>query len=182
MTTGALLTGGAIVGLQAFLSGCKPTAAVADELFTPEDVAFLDEVSDTIYPATGSTPGAKEAGVGEFMKTIVTDCYKESDQGIFKAGMTDIRDRCKAGFGKSFMEISPDQRLELLTAIDGEARAHSESNTDGPEHYFNMMKQLTDWGYFTSQRGATEALRYVEIPGYYQGCIPYTEGERAWAL
>jgi hypothetical protein len=44
-----------------------------------------------------------------------------------------------------------------------------------------MMKQLTVWGYFTSEAGATKALRYVPVPGRYEGCIPYTKGEKAWA-
>jgi len=50
-----------------------------------------------------------------------------------------------------------------------------------PAHYFTMMKQLTLLGYFTSKPGATEALRYVPVPGRYEGCIPYTKGEKAWA-
>ena len=29
--------------------------------------------------------------------------------------------------------------------------------------------------------GATQALRYVAVPGKYEGCIPYKKGDRAWA-
>jgi hypothetical protein len=42
------------------------------------------------------------------------------------------------------------------------------------------MKDLTLWGYFTSEIGATQALRFVEIPGRYEGCIPFAKGDRAW--
>ena len=45
-----------------------------------------------------------------------------------------------------------------------------------------MIKQMTVWGYFSSEVGATQALRYVPVPGRFEGCIPYNEGEKAWAL
>jgi hypothetical protein len=50
-----------------------------------------------------------------------------------------------------------------------------------PAHYFRMMKELALLGYFTSEIGCTQALRYVESPGRFDPCIPYTAGEPAWA-
>ena len=44
-----------------------------------------------------------------------------------------------------------------------------------------MMKELSLLGYFTSEIGATQALRYVESPGRYDPCIPYKPGEKEWA-
>ena len=71
----AILLGGTIVGGEMFLSGCKPGARKAAGIpMTQDDVAFLDEVAETIIPATG-TPGAKAAKVGQFMNTMVTDCF-----------------------------------------------------------------------------------------------------------
>jgi hypothetical protein len=43
------------------------------------------------------------------------------------------------------------------------------------------MKQLTLLGYFTSEPGATKALRYNPVPGKFEGCIPYKKGDKAWA-
>jgi Gluconate 2-dehydrogenase subunit 3 len=51
-----------------------------------------------------------------------------------------------------------------------------------PPHYFTMMKQLTIWGYFTSEVGMTQALRYLETPGKFDGAYPYKKGDKAWAL
>jgi hypothetical protein len=44
-----------------------------------------------------------------------------------------------------------------------------------------MIKELSLLGYFTSELGATEALRYNPIPGRYEGDIPYKKGDRVWA-
>ena len=52
---------------------------------------------------------------------------------------------------------------------------------DTPTHYFRMMKELALLGYFTSEIGATQALRYVESPGRYDPCVPYKAGEKSWA-
>ena len=76
----AVLTGGAVVGAEAFLTGCKNTETTSNALaFSEADIPYLDEVAETILPAT-STPGAKAAKVGQFMTVIVNDCYEESDQ------------------------------------------------------------------------------------------------------
>jgi hypothetical protein len=44
-----------------------------------------------------------------------------------------------------------------------------------------MMKQLTLFGFFTSKEGATQALRYIAVPGHYDGAYPYKKGDKAWA-
>jgi hypothetical protein len=44
-----------------------------------------------------------------------------------------------------------------------------------------MMKELTMLGYFTSEIGMTQAQRYIESPGRFDPCVPYTAGEKSWA-
>jgi len=179
----ALLLGGTIIGAEAFLSGCKSDKKIgaAGLNFSQDDIAFLDEVGETIIPAT-TTPGAKEAKIGEFMKTIVTDCYEEKDQKIFTEGMTKLEEASKKKNGKSFLESSPQERHDLLVELDKEQKDYTgKKKPEDPAHYFRMMKELTLWGYFTSEVGATKALRYVAVPGRYEGCVPYKKGDKAWA-
>ena len=47
-------------------------------------------------------------------------------------------------------------------------------------HYFTMIKQLVIFGFFTSKVGATEVLKYVAVPGRYDGDLAYTPGTPAW--
>lgn len=178
----ALLFGGSIIGAEAFLSGCKTATKYGASMnFTPDDIAYLNEIAETILPAT-NTPGAKEAKVGEFMTVMVKDCYEEKDQKIFMEGMGKLDEACQKKNSKSFMESSPAERHDFLVALDKEAKDYQKSKkADDPSHYFTMMKQLTLTGYFTSEPGATKALRYVAVPGRYEGCIPYKKGDKAWA-
>jgi hypothetical protein len=181
----SLLLGGTILGAEAFLSGCtNPTEQKLGGMgtnFSNADIAFLDEVAETILPKT-DTPGAKDAQVGAFMATIVKDCYKQSDQKVFLDGMQQLDDASKKKNGKSFLDATQEQRHDLLVDLDKEAKAYAATKKkDDPQHYFRMMKELTLWGYFTSEPGATKALRYVAVPGKFEGCIDYKKGEKAWA-
>jgi hypothetical protein len=180
----ALLMGGTVVGGTVFLEGCKTAdkkVAVALPL-TAGQIAFLDEVAETIIPAT-NTPGAKAAKVGEFMHVMVTDAYTENDQTIFIEGLSKLDDASDKKFKAEFMKLSPEQRKELLNEIDKEAKDYaSKKKKEDPNHYFTLMKQLTLLGYFSSEVGATQALRYVPVPGKYEGCIDYKKGDKAWAI
>lgn len=182
----ALILGGTVVGAGVFLEGCKPGAdkkadAASDGLFAADDITYLDEIAETIIPTT-NTPGAKAAKVGAFMTVMVNDCYDENDQKTFKEGMKLLNDASQKKFSKSFMEADANQRKELLTEIDKEAKDYTKNKKDNdPKHYFRMMKELTLLGYFTSEIGATQALRYLPVPGKYDGSFPYKKGDRAWA-
>lgn len=179
-----LIFGGTVIGAEAFLSGCtkRSEESVSFLDFSSERIGFLDEVGETILPATAASPGAKEAKIGEFMKAIVTDCYEEKDQHVFADGIGKLNEASQKKYDNDFVKLSPTEKHDLLVEIDKEAKDYSESKKEeDPTHYFTMMKQLTLWGYFTSEVGSKNALRYEPLPGRYEGCIPYTKGDKAWA-
>ena len=195
----ALIMGGAVIGAEFFISGCKSTSTQVSDLFGPDHVAFLNEVADTILPTT-SSPGAKAANVGQFMAVMVRDCYTRADQKTFLEGIKKLNDAGQKQFSGKFMDLTDQQRIDLLVALDKEQKdftTHRNKQLDAdklkhtgdtkykalelPHHYFRMMKELTLLGYFTSEIGATKALRYIAIPGRYDGCVPYKKGDKAWA-
>ena len=184
----ALLTGGLVIGGELFLSGCKTTAK-ADAGFSAASISLLDEVGETIIPAT-ATPGAKAAQVGEFMKIFVTDCYTAEEQAAFTKGILQLEEASDKMHKKSFMDCDANQRKDVLISLEKEAKAFNEKGkaaNEGkkenklPLHYYTMMKQLTLFGFFTSKTGATETLRHIQVPGKYDGAYPYKKGDKAWA-
>ncbi|MFM7856708.1 MAG: gluconate 2-dehydrogenase subunit 3 family protein, partial [Flammeovirgaceae bacterium] len=132
----------------------------------------LNEIAETIMPTTLDSPGAKAANIGEFMQTMVIDCYNQEEQNIFVSGIRDIKSKSKSTFERDFSSLSEKEKSTLLSAINQKA---------GDDHYFSMIKQLVVLGYFSSKIGVTQALRYEPIPGRYEGCVPYQPGEKAWA-
>jgi hypothetical protein len=224
----ALLGGVAFIGgnrlLAAMENASRPAEGPVGE-FTAADIAFLDEIAETILPET-KTPGAKAAKAGAFMALMVTDSYWPAEQKVFREGMRKVDEAMKKAKDVSFMEATPAQRLALLTALDREqlrvmdARDAAERREKGlaprpaaasvpttdqklpvdpnenlpvsgvtapgempkkAAHYFRMMKELAMLGYFTSEIGYTKVMRYAEVPGRFDPCLPYTPGEPAWA-
>ena len=94
--------------------------------FTAADVAFLNEVAETMLPAT-STPGAKAAKVGPFMALMVNDTYYPADQKIFRDGMRTLDEECRKANGVAFMKATPRQRLTLLERLDREQKSYMDA-------------------------------------------------------
>lgn len=181
VSTMAVILGGSMVGSQLFLTGCKQTEKKSVTDFTSDEIALLDEIGETIIPTT-NTPGAKAAQIGAFMKIMVTDCYDEAAQKVFVDGISKLQAASDKKFGNDFMSLDANQKKELLIELDKEQREYQKNKKEGESnHYFKMMKDLTLQGYFTSEIGATKALRYEAVPGKYEGCIPYKKGDRGWA-
>lgn len=175
-----LLMGGAMIGSQILLRGESLAAGKTIAGFTEADRALLDEIGETIMPAT-EIPGAKAVHIGAFMTMMVTDCYSEKQHAAFKEGLVRINQACQTKLGKSFLDSTPVERTGLANALDAEQRAyHSTKTRDDPPHYFKMMKELTILGYFSSEIGCTQAVRYIEVPGAFHGDVPYKKGDRAW--
>ncbi len=182
LTRVAWIMGGAVVGANLFLEGCtRPATGTVENLFEPGTIDFIGDVADAILPPT-SSPGAKEAGVGSFIPVMVKDCYTPEDQQVFMDGLKEIDQTSENQFGKKFQELSAEERLTVVNGLDREAKEYHRNKTDEqPNHYFNLFKQLTLLGFFSSELGATKALRYVQIPGRFDGDIPYKKGDKAWA-
>ena len=176
------ILGGTIIGAGVFLeTGCKSGTKHAKDFFDAETIALLNEMGETILPQT-STPGAKEARVGEFMAIMVKDCYTEKDQGIFRQGLKRLEKRCKDETGKTFIDCTHEERTAFFIRMDTLQQAYMKAKTpEQPSHYFRMIKELTLLGFFTSEVGSTKAMRYIESPGKYDGDVPYKKGDKAWA-
>ena len=166
--------------LTACSSNESRSAEVARTPFTPEDVAWLDEVAETILPET-ETPGAKAAEVGAFIALMVTDTYSPEEHQEFRAGVEGIEATFRDRFGVGVVEATPEQRHELLAELDQEQwQMRQEQDGDEPDHPFVSLKWLTLLGYFTSEIGYTQAMRYRETPGRYDPCVDY-DGGPSWA-
>ncbi|MDX2248943.1 MAG: gluconate 2-dehydrogenase subunit 3 family protein [Bacteroidia bacterium] len=184
ISTVALIMGGTVVGAQAFLTGCMPGEPHYEGLLTPNNYErLMDEIAETILPETETSPGAKAAKTGRFMNVIVTECYDEKEQKIFLDGIIRLEETVNRLYGKTFRKLSPEQRHEFLLTLESEIKDYDSKKGPGdPEsHYYKMMKQLSLLGFLTSEIGSTKAMRHVAVPGRFDPCIPYAEGEKAFS-
>ncbi len=198
----AMIIGGSVIGANLFLEGCtRPASKDVAGLFEVDSTELLGDLAEAILPKT-STPGAKEAGVGEFIPVMIRDCYDPVDQKAFVEGLAGVDKRAQEEFNKPFQELSKEEQLQFVHSWDKEAKEYQKERGDKqralneeaeksgkkkedveqlPNHFFHMLKQLTLTGFFTSEVGMTQALRFVKIPGRYDGNYPYKKGDRAFA-
>jgi len=178
----AILMGGTISAsaMLGVFDGCKadPTIGWPPKFCTTEEGQLLEAIAGRIIPRT-DTPGAVDAGVPAFIDTMMAEFYQEKEKTAFREGLKTVEADAQSAYGKSFTTLTPEQQDELLTKYDKEAFA--ENNKEDEPHFFRTIKELTILGFFTSEPGATEVLKYDPVPGDYKGCIPYSEVGRTWA-
>lgn len=176
----ALLLGGAISAptIAALMSGCNldgNSSKGASAYLTSDLESLLNELVDIILPKT-ATPSATEVGVPGFIHTIMTECTTQADRGAFVVGLKQLD-----ADAKGFSGLSADEKQAFLKKLDVDARAAADKATPSQASW-RKLKELTVVGYFTSEVGASEVLEYVAIPGKWEPCIPFKEGQRAYAV
>ena len=123
---------------------------------------------EAILPAS-DTPGATAAGVDRFIDTMLADWYPARERDAVLAGLRSLDAHSREGHGREFAEIPAEDQAALLSTLDEEAQ----SSQKGQAHWFAQLKELTIWGYFTSEIVVTQVLRESPLgPGRYEGCVP----------
>lgn len=198
------------MGGTAFLSGCKSKTGVS-MIFTDADILLLNEIADTILPTTKSPGAkAAKVGqfmtvmVNDCYEALdqkifheglvkINEASKDKNGKLFIEStpqqrhdlLVDLDKKVKdynQKINKYVNSLTPDQRTQMkiqqnFTGSDPLAN----KNRENPDYYFRMMKELTLLGYFTSEIGCTQAMRYVETPGRFNGDLPYKKGDKAFA-
>lgn len=176
----ALAVGVASTGwAERALAAAAPAPALTwtPTALTVEQARLIDVVAELIIPAT-DTPGAREAGVPRFIDRAVGDFYEKKQVDQLLGGLARMDADARAAHGDVFVALTPEQQVALLTAYDQEAGA---AQGQGQSHFFPALEDMVTVGYFTSEPGATVALKYEPVPGAYHGCVPLSEIGRAWA-
>ncbi|HEX6057957.1 MAG TPA: gluconate 2-dehydrogenase subunit 3 family protein, partial [Gemmatimonadaceae bacterium] len=105
------------------------------------------------------------------------DCYDEEAQQRVVRGLAELTAISRARAGGEFAQAPRAGREALLRDIDAEAQR---AGPDEP-HWFATVRELAERAYFSSEIGTTQALRWVETPGRWEGCVPLRRGQPAWA-
>jgi hypothetical protein len=136
------------------------------------------DIAERIIPAT-DTPGAAAARVNEFIDVMLADWYDEADRVRFLGGLVQIDARSRARRGVPFNDLPAAEQSALLDELDAELQALRDAGLATHGHFFQQMKWLTVHGYYTSDVGVHQELRWVAIPGGYDPCrafVPRTVG------
>lgn len=125
----------------------KP-AEYRPQFFTSAEYAMVERLADIIIPSDG-TPGAKEAGVAEFIDFMVAN--DPDPQYAFRMGLSWLNAHAEQSAGKRFVDLTPAQQTSLLEPLGYKDKARPGDETG--RRFFSMMREYTVTGFYTSEIG-----------------------------
>lgn len=129
---------------------------MSEKFFNEHEMKTISTLADIIIPKDEKSGSATEAGVQDFIEFIVKDMPKH--QIPMRGGIKWLDIECNKRFEKSFVECSAEQQIQVVDDI-----AYPENVKPGLQQgvaFFNLMRDLTATGFFTSKMGIAD-LEYV---------------------
>ncbi len=141
----------------------KP-AIYQPQFFSASEYAMVERLADIIIPNDG-TPGAKDAGVAEFIDFMIAN--DPEHQYPFRMGLAWLNAHSERNLGKSFITLTPGEQISILEPLGFKDKTRP-GEEDG-RAFFGLMREYTVTGYYTSEIGYKEldnpALKfYAESP------------------
>lgn len=136
----------------------------------------LSAAADTIVPRS-RLPGAVQAGVPYVIETLVQHWMTEDERETFIAGLEHLDSLAQASRKRAFAACTRKQRDELMQALrseqpyQGKAISLAGRLLDPRLPFYLRLRDLVMFCYFNSEAGATQATRYIPVPGHYQGDV-----------
>ena len=155
---------------------------------TPAQRKIIAAMAEVVIPRT-DTPGAIDAGVPNFIELMASGWFNEQESAIFSAGIKAMEEQVPSVYGKPFDQLDAAQQLEIMEELEAQASDSSwyeygnvqrEFISDAP--FICQVKELTIWGFFTSEVGSTQVLRYEPMPMAFDGNTPLSVQDSSWAL
>jgi gluconate 2-dehydrogenase gamma chain len=162
-----------------------PAPGSSYRVLTAAQGELLATLAEIIIPAT-DTPGARAARVDAYIDGMLADVFTAAEREQFLAGLNEVDARARAAHGVTFVETTPERQVTLLQAMAEEGknappRPKRRRARPEPGAFFPWLKELTMVGYYTSEIGAAQELKYVHVAGKYDGDVPYRTVGRAYS-
>ena len=129
-------------------------ASYAPKVYSPHEWALVTMLVDYIIPKDAKSGSATEAGVPEFMDTMLS---LEPTMGVAnRGGLAWVDHQCQQRFTKNFVECTDAQRRLLLDDIAFPRTAQGKPELAAGVAWFNSFRDFTATGFFTSEIGVTD--------------------------
>ncbi len=139
----------------------------SESFLTAHEMHTIRVLSNLILPPTETAEGATDAGVPSFIEFMAKDIPEM--QVTLRGGLMWLDHRSNTEFDKEFVMASPDQQKTLLDTI---AYYDPEIPMDQQPleiQFFNMMRNLTLTGYYTSKPGMKDLGYKGNMPNVWDG-------------
>ncbi len=137
----------------------------AKTFFSAHEMATITVLADIIIPRDEVSGSASDAKVPDFIEFIVKDMPEH--QIPMRGGLRWLDVQCLKRFDKSFTDCSEQQRLKVVDDIAYPAKAKREF-AQGVA-FFNLMRNLTATGFYTSEVGVKDIGYAGNKPNAWNG-------------
>ena len=138
---------------------------LSEKYFDEHEMATIAVLADLILPKDENSPSATEVGVPDFIEFIVKDI--PSHQLPMRGGLKWLDIYAQKNFGKAFIDLKVENQTTILDEIAYPSKSKPEVSQG--VSFFNLMRDLTSSGYFTTKEGIAY-LGYVgNRPGVWNG-------------
>lgn len=127
-----------------------------EKFFDPHEMATIALLSDIIIPKDDVSGSASDAKVPDFIEFMVKD--RPGYQLPMRGGLKWLDVQSNKRFNKFFMDCTSSEQIELVDDIAFPEQAKKEMEPGVA--FFNLMRDLTATGFFTSEIGIKD-LGYV---------------------
>jgi gluconate 2-dehydrogenase gamma chain len=136
-----------------------------DKFFDEHEMKTITVLSDIIIPKDGTSGSASEAGVPAFIEFIVKDMPRH--QLPLRGGIKWLDMQCLKRHNKTFIDCSSSEQLALVDEIAYPEQAKPEMKQGVA--FFNLMRDLTATGFFTSEMGIKDLGYAGNKPNRWDG-------------
>ncbi len=135
---------------RADVAGGQP-ANFVPQFFSGTEFALIERLTELIIPSD-DTPGAREAGVAEFVDFMVA--HDGEQQYDFRTGLSWLNAHSERLLGRPFLELTPEGQISVLEPLAYRAK-YRDGEEEGRE-FFRRIRELTAMGFYTSEIGYRE--------------------------
>lgn len=143
----------------------RNTKLAEEQFFTTHELATIGVLADIIIPADEVSGSATDAGVPDFIEFMVKDI--PSYQTPMRGGLKWLDVHCQRRYGHTFANCENAQQLQLVEEIAYPAKAKPEMAPGVA--FFDLMRNLTASGFFTSEIGVKDIGYVGNKPGVWDG-------------
>ena len=140
-------------------AGTAQAAGASDaplaHFFTAEEKEIVATVADLMIPTDEVSPGARAAGVPDWIDFLVANSPAE-EQRRWREGIAALDEASRQARGKNFLELAGAAQRELLLGL----AEREESPASAAERFLVLAKEATVNGYYTSEIGLMQDLKY----------------------
>ena len=133
----------------------ETNAAPRPKALTSAQFHTLEVLVEAIIPADDRSPGAKQARVADYIDLLLSEAEPELTLRWI-GGLAALDAEAASRFGTAFVNLDATQLDAILSDI-----SRNETAPQSPlETFFVMTKHATVTGYYTSEIGIHQELRY----------------------